>query len=295
MTEDKKKETEAPKSSRRGSVLSLLFLSFLSGAGLHYALVVSGKIRPSAQIQTIQQPAVSSDRLLQIEERLSEVEKKISQIEPRAVEASQEVQAAAQKVEEANTQELARLREDIASRLAFIQMQQTALTGQPFEQEWKTFRLFAEKDPALMALLAKLEKSALGGALNAEALRVLWRSLSGEGQAALRKTAAQTWQDRFIVALEGLVSIRSLKPEAGETLSFAAVDLDLSRGNLTGALEKVHAFPPEVKAVLQDWEASVQKRLEVEATLNQIAARLIEVGQKTEESIVEKTDEKAFP
>ncbi len=133
-------------------------------------------------------------------------------------------------------------------------------------------------------MLVALEPVALKGADDVQALRAGWRTLSGDAQAALRKSVAKTWQDRIVVALENLVSVRSLAGKQGQTLSFAAVDAELERGHLAAALEKVSAFPPEAQAVVKDWRARAQERLDLEKAFKDMAAHLIASGETQTEA-----------
>ncbi len=168
-----------------------------------------------------------------------------------------------------------RAQSGFATIVAFTQMQNAALAGRPFEKERQALRELAGGDQSLIDDLLKLESAALTGAPETQNLRREWNELSGQAQAALRKSAATTWQDRILVALEGLVSIRSLNPKPGETLSFAAIDLDLAKGDLAAAVEKAAALPLEVKTVLADWLAKAERRRDMEQNLDALAAHLI--------------------
>lgn len=162
-----------------------------------------------------------------------------------------------------------------ATIVAFIQMQNAALAGQAFEKERQSLRQLAGQDQLLVDDLLKLEPAALSGAPDARTLYHEWQEKAAEAQAALRKSAAQTWQDRLLVAIESLVSIRSLRPKPGETLSFASIDLDLEKGHLVEALEKAAALPPEVQEVIKGWRARAELRRDMEKSLDDLAAHLV--------------------
>ncbi|MDD2325199.1 MAG: hypothetical protein PHW63_04230 [Alphaproteobacteria bacterium] len=166
----------------------------------------------------------------------------------------------------------------IATVLAFSQMQRKALAGMPFEKERQLLRVLSAQDAQEADRLTALEPLALTGAPTYAALQKGWRKQAAEAQAELRKVGAHTWFDRLIVALEGLVSIRSLNPQAGDMLSFASVDLDLEHGEVLSARQKVQALPPEVQAVLKDWSAQLAMRIDLETKLDQLTAYLIAKG-----------------
>lgn len=166
----------------------------------------------------------------------------------------------------------------LASVVAFLQMQQMAATGRPFETERQALRTAAEGDQILVDAVVKLEPFALSGVPDIAALQKAWGRLAAETQAALRKASAKTWQDRIIVALENLVSIRALNPAPGSTLSFASIDLDLQQGRLQEAVDKVAALPPEALAALADWRAKAESRLDLDREMKAIADHMIARG-----------------
>ena len=166
----------------------------------------------------------------------------------------------------------------LATLMAFMQMQRTALNGNAFENERQVLRRLAESDKVLIEQLLAVERFALHGVPTQAKIMQSWRKTSHEAQAALRKAGAQTWMDRIVVALEGLVSIRSLNPKAGDSLSFAAITLDLDEGNLRQAVEKAQALPQNVQDAIKPWLASAQDRIEMEKILEAMSTHLIERG-----------------
>lgn len=167
----------------------------------------------------------------------------------------------------------------VATVLAYIELQRQVMLSRPFEEERQALRALAEGDEALIELLSKIEPVALKGAESLATLHREWRTVSHAVQSAMRKASAQTWMDRVIVALEGLVSIRSLNPQAGDTLSFAAIDMDLERGDITAASQKVAALPPEAQEQIKEWRAKLQARFDAETLSKQIASHLIMRGR----------------
>jgi len=315
VTSNEDEHLEAPKrSAKKNSFLSFLLwlvVSFVIGASIQYFL--------PTYLGLWQIPSQWPDKVLTLQARLDQVERRLAVLDqkPEGASVAQGVPAGSDlgdfeklkdglatvstligALQSEVTQSSATTKDvrdqtqvGLAAVLAFIQMQNAALAGHPFEDHRQALRKLASGDEPMIALLLKLEKPALNGAPTIESLREEWRTLAAVAQTALRKAAAQTWQDRIVVALEGLVSIRSLKPKPGETLSFAAVDLDLVRGDVAAALAKVDALPQEAQGPLQDWRAKASLRLEMEQTLVALVTHMIERGYTEEPSAAPKEEE----
>ena len=166
----------------------------------------------------------------------------------------------------------------LSTLLGYVLLQRAAFSGHPFEKERQDLRKVADADTGLVDMLLKMEPFALTGVTTPQALLKEWGKVSTEAQAALRKAGAQTWIDRIVVALEGLVSIRSLSPKANDSLSFGAIGIDLEAGSLAAALEKVVALPLEVQEVIAPWRKKLEARAAVESSLNAMASHLLMRG-----------------
>ncbi len=299
--EENEREKEKPTAARGGSATaSLLFLLtlFLLFFGLGAAMEKVSPVHPQ------------KDEAL--EARLERAEKKIEALERRFHEPLAEpsapnlpnaaadamnlegvsqnlsniagVLASLQEQIRASSETTNKVRETtkagLAITLAFVQMQAEALAGRPFEKERQVLRGLIGDDQTMIDLLLKLEPSALQGAAPIATLREEWAATGEQAQAALRKSAAKTWQDRVIVALESLVSVRSLSPSSGGTFSLAGVDLDLARGDLAAALDKTSSFPDEAGQVVEPWRARAKARLEMERGIAALADHLIGQGEE---------------
>jgi hypothetical protein len=182
----------------------------------------------------------------------------------------------------------------LATVLAFVQMQKAALSGLPFEKERIVMRtLVDEQDTALSQPLTELENYALKGVTPLSQLYKEWQEISPKAEAALREAAAKTWQDRLVVAVENLVSIRSLKPQAGSSLSLESIDLDLSQLRLAEAVKKAAALPDKVLPVIEPWLLKAEARLRADELLSNIATSMIgkEAEKKEEEQEQEQIEE----
>ncbi len=302
MDEEEKEKMESKQPSKKrgfGFVLFFLFLIALVGA----AFLQAGRPFEGRQ-WLVSSVALRDAKPTALEERLAKAEKEIAVLSSRlavGAEASPSVsrgpdsedleklkaglaglsgalellQKRLEESSETTDQVRRKAQVDFATVVAFIRMQNAALMGQSFDKERQALRDLAGGDQALIDDLLKLEPASLTGAPDLRALQQEWRDLADDAQTALRKAAAQTWQERVLVAIESLVSIRSLKSMQGKTLSFAAIDLDLTRGDLAAALEKAKAFPPEVRLVVREWLSKAELRLEMERALDNLASHLI--------------------
>lgn len=188
------------------------------------------------------------------------------------------LQAELEKTTKAQSENNHNAQAGISTLLGYVLLQRAALSGHPFEKERQDFRRVSEGDVVLVDALLKLENVALTGVATPQSLLKEWGKVSNEAQGALRKASAQTWIDRIVVALEGLVSIRSLTPKGDSPLSFGAISLDLEAGSLAAAHEKVVALPPEVQEVIAPWRKKLEDRASVESSLNAMAAHLLTRG-----------------
>jgi len=173
-------------------------------------------------------------------------------------------------------------RTGLATVLGYLQLQRAALNGQQFEKERQDLRKVAEGDQTLVDLLIKLEPYALTGVPQTSMILTLWSEKTNEAQTALRKAGAQTWIDRVLVALEGLVSIRSLNPSASQSLAFDAIEMDLRDDKLKNALDKITALPSEVQSILVPCQKKIETRLAVEGVLDEMSSYLMTRGAQAE-------------
>lgn len=188
------------------------------------------------------------------------------------------LQSELEKTSKVTNEDRINMQAGLATMVAFFQMERVALNGQPFEKDRQILRKLADSDQTLVDKLVSLEPHALQGVATPMKLLKDWRMKSVDAQAALRKSGAQTWIDRIVVALEGLISIRSVVPGVSESLSFAGISLDLEEGNLHSAVQKAEALPPEVQETIKQWLDQAKARLAVETILSEMSTHLIERG-----------------
>lgn len=163
----------------------------------------------------------------------------------------------------------------LASTIAYVQMHTAAFAGRPFESEREAMRSVMSADEQGVALLNHLEGLAKTGAPSIDLLQKEFMRLAPDAQAALRRASAHTWQDRLVVALENLVTIRKLGSAFVEPLSQTAVSLDLSRDKLLDARAKTDAYPEEAKIVLQDWRKLLDQRIELEQSFSALSSHMM--------------------
>lgn len=216
-------------------------------------------------VESAQAPAADAQELLALKTGLVQIAESLGKLEA-------ELSKTTQKTEQVG----ASAESGLAGALAYIQMHTAAFAGRPFENERQVMRTALAEDAQAQALLAKLEALAVNGAPTIEGLQNQFQPLALEAQTAIRKAAAKTWQDRIIVALESLVSIRKLGPVQGsEPLAIASVVLDLSKDKLQNVLDKIDAYPPEAREILKNWREQVVARLELERAFADLCSHLI--------------------
>jgi len=178
----------------------------------------------------------------------------------------------------------------LATVLAFMQMQRVALVGRPFEKERLVLVDLVGEDEAPRNILDKLEAFSIDGIASLSVLQKQWHALEGETQAAMRQAGAHTWQDRIIVAIENLISIRSLTPESGMSLTISGIALDLAQERVSAALRKASSLPAEVQPIIETWYIKAMARNKTEKLMDRVARSLIasdravKVGDTIEEN-----------
>lgn len=275
--------------------LLLIVFSGIAGAVLGYQLIWK---TPSGHLATI----AVTDRLDRLEQRVSLIEQNlghislssstssdpenitdVSVVKGDLIDLAGALKAFETKLNESSVKTKTvqtEFQEGLATILSFVQMQYVARAGLPFETERLVLHnLISTNEKKLIELLNLLEPYALDGVVKIDVLHKEWLALESKVQAAIRKAGAKTWQDRIIVALENLISIRSLSFGKGKTLSFENINADLSAHKIESALKKVKDLSPEVQKITQRWRKRADARIRTEKFLNEVASRLIKAKQ----------------
>jgi hypothetical protein len=163
----------------------------------------------------------------------------------------------------------------IAALLAFMPLRETVMAGRKFGPELAAMKNAAKDNAGLTTALSKLDACADTGVATPAALADQFIALEAPAQQAIDKTAAQSWQDRVIAELKGLISIRPLH---GGGPDFAAIENDLSSGDVAAALEAEKNLPPEAQKTLEDWRARAEARAGAEQALHDISLLVSAVG-----------------
>ncbi len=224
----------------------------------HGEKIKTGSVAPSGVTDSGYAP------LTGVQETQSVLSKKLHDIEAK-LQASSEATASVQTKAETG----------LATVLAFMQMQRVALAGRSFEKERQVLLEIVGEDETLNDVLDKLEAFSLNGVASTAVLQKEWRALAGKTQAALRQASAHSWQERLIVALENLISIRSLAPEDGMSLAVSGIDLDLAQEKVASALRKASGLPFEVQPIIDAWKIKAMAHNKTEYLLNKLAHFLI--------------------
>lgn len=307
----------SPKGSRKGAVSLALVVCLAVALGIllfQFGPVVSlDREALMASDGVAQQDTAISSRVVELERRLKDVESKLESSAAQnasvpnnagmasvtgnsndieALRASLAglssalslLQTQIEKTAQASSETNENAKNGVATVLGFLQMERASHTGMPFEKERMALRTIAEGDGALADLLVKLEPYALSGVDTFSDLESLWQAKAHEATIAMRQASAKSWVDRLAVAVEGMVSIRSLYPKVGSSVSLATVATDIKKGNLTAAILVVDALPEASQKLLSDWKEKAQRKGEVLNLMDQIAAHLMARGRTIQSS-----------
>jgi hypothetical protein len=161
----------------------------------------------------------------------------------------------------------------LASTIAYIQLRDAALTGQSFTAELNAMRDAAHNDNAEQDILGKLELYAAQGAPTLQVLREQLMPLETPALQAIDKKTAQSWWQKFLVELRGLVSIRAIHG-GGSGDAFTTTESALDRGDIAAALNALQTLPPESQDVLADWRNKAEARMHINESLHALADHL---------------------
>ena len=291
-------EKDARKSLRTPLSVALLLILFsvIAGALLGYELIGKSSNNKMASLAV-------TDRLDRLEQRVTVLEQKLGkeivtpvaseEVDPHADRVSAVKDdlvdlAGALKAFEEKLNQSSQRTETIdrtaktgqATVLAFVQMQYAVRAGLPFETERVAlYSLIPESAEKLLEQLDLLQPYASEGVQRVDVLLDGWCRLEPDIQAAIRKAGAKTWQDRVVVALESLVSIRYLSQNQGKTLAFDDIKTDLAAYRVEKALNKVSELSPDVQKITQKWREQATARIQAEKAIRTIAAVLINMEQ----------------
>ncbi len=169
----------------------------------------------------------------------------------------------------------------LAVLVSLTQLRAAVTNGEPFNTELQNFKNLAKNDAVLQEAITKLELSANTGVLTTASLREEFSDLIGLARTAMRRAGAQSWQDRVTSELEGLVSIRRLDPEHGESNPLGSIDNDLKQNRLYLVSDKVNKLPEVAQTILKEWSLKVEAKQNVEKMLNNIANHLATPEQES--------------
>jgi hypothetical protein len=161
----------------------------------------------------------------------------------------------------------------ISASVAFIQLRADADAGRAFGQDLTQLRVATVGDAAVQGPLAALDPYAAKGVANLDSLREEFERLEGPATVAVDKATAQSWRERLVAELKGLISVRPLHG-APTVDTLATAENALAVGDLAAALDAVRQLPPEAQEVFRDWQKKVEARMAVNQALQAIANHL---------------------
>ncbi|MER2520853.1 MAG: hypothetical protein ABTQ34_09260 [Bdellovibrionales bacterium] len=180
----------------------------------------------------------------------------------------------------------------MASAMALMRLREKAVAGYSFSQELSVARRFFMDTSweQAQAVLMELDSYAAQGVPSLEALRGQLVGLSGPAIHAIETAQAQTWWQRVLAALQGLVSIRS---EQGGIAAGALerVDAALASGDVSKAYTEIMALEPAAQDVLRDWSGLFLARVAVDRAIEKLIALSLEDRLKEKEAVKPKGGE----
>lgn len=93
---------------------------------------------------------------------------------------------------------------------------------------------------------------------------------------AIRETAGEGTMNRVTAFLQSQVGGRSLEPQEGDSpdATLSRAEAALRDGNLTAVIEELATLPDEAQAVMADWTASAQTRIDALEAMDSVASAL---------------------
>lgn len=184
--------------------------------------------------------------------------------------------AAANRITEAE-QQAARLRAEAesaanasAARAAASRLGIAVEAGKPLQPVIDDLTSMGVTVPAAIA-------DAAAGVPSAEALRLAFADAARSALAqSLRETAPATWSGRIAAFLRAETGARSLVPREGTDPDavLSRAEAALVAGDLPRSLTELDALPAGGRAQMAEWITSVQKRLDLLAAIDALAAGL---------------------
>jgi uroporphyrinogen-III synthase len=192
--------------------------------------------------------------------------------------------------------ELARLQESVATLsttlnerlavrrgesviLAVGQLREAAGRGAGFAPELITLRGLAGDDPGMVAAMATIEPLAAKGVATRAALRLRFETVALEAARNVQPAGGETWWDRGLARLSGLIAIRPVGEVEGDGVlaRVARAEARLGADDLAGAVAALDG-DAATRDLAASWLAEARARLALEDALARLAAHALAQG-----------------
>ncbi|MDX9689324.1 MAG: hypothetical protein RBT70_02505 [Alphaproteobacteria bacterium] len=308
------KETDLPKDESEVSKSGVphmgvaIFILLLVVAGVGFASVLPSLLgeKGAVELQSVRAPvttAASDEALQMLAERVKDMEGRFDRLNTQMTdianvqmeaskdpslkldkEVREEVKKQAQEIDSlkslleqarADTKDTASgVRRDMVILLAAMRLSSRIASGRSFEQELAALKLVAGPTATYHAALEKLEVLAPQGVATPYLLSKLWFTSYRQAKSALMEAQSQTWTDRILAALEGLISVRRLSQENDDAQKIIAAESAMEKGDLDAALKVVGELPQAVQDRLQKWKVAAARYVQAQAAMDEIEAAL---------------------
>ena len=160
----------------------------------------------------------------------------------------------------------------LATAITFVQLREVAMSGRGFLPELAAMRTAVGNDAAFQDIVSQLAPYAAQGIPRLSALREELITREGAATNSIERAQAQTWWQRVVAEMKGLVSVRPLHG-GSQGDAFGSIEAALTKGDAEAALEAFKTLPPEAQQALADWDAKLEARVAANAALHAMAVR----------------------
>jgi hypothetical protein len=288
-----KKKQSAP---RKVFLFAAIFVFLAAVLAANIWLVMHGHNRPAAATATANM-ADASQKFAALERKMETLAARVTDLSARvddiAAAAASSPAADTSRASKNSAADLARVQGDLAAlastvsglqteaasvrgeSIAFVQLREAAISGRGFAHELEALQATAKNDAVLKDLAGKLAPFAEKGAPAEADLREQLAAQITVADNAIAKAGAQSWWERIVAALKGLVLIRPLHGAASPNAALDAMQEALARDDLGAALDGIKNLPPEAQKTLDDWRQKAEARQTVDEALRALADHLI--------------------
>jgi hypothetical protein len=162
-----------------------------------------------------------------------------------------------------------------AAAIAFLQLRDAVNSGHGFIEELAAMRVTTKGDDAFQEPLAKLEPYASNGVPSVPVLYTQFQTLAVAAGQAISESGAQTWWQRILATLRGLIVIRSTNDVLTPNDPLGEIESDLAQGAISTALATMNNLPAAAEETMKNWRVEAEARQTADQSLHLMAQLLV--------------------